>query len=72
MGCFMVIVPPGMNKIYELLAFIVALYFPAALVAWMVIDKIFVSGDGKTHSVRGRSKGNGPSSILADHGRRER
>ena len=42
----------GMQRIYELLALIVALYFPGALLTWLVIDKFFTTGDGKGHVVR--------------------
>ena len=63
----MVIVAPAMQQVYELLAFVVALYFPVALVTWMVIDKFFVSGDGKAHAVRRQSEVSRPRRILADH-----
>jgi hypothetical protein len=62
----MVIADLPMEQIYELLAFVVALYFPVALVAWLVIDKFFVSSD-KAHAVRGQSDGSRPSNMLADH-----
>jgi hypothetical protein len=48
----MFLMSPGMQRIYELLAFIVALYFPAALLTWLVIDKFFATGDGKGRPVR--------------------
>ncbi|HET7212941.1 MAG TPA: hypothetical protein VFL79_05095 [Terriglobia bacterium] len=35
-----------MQGIYELLALIVALYFPVSLLAWLVIDKFLAAGDG--------------------------
>jgi hypothetical protein len=41
-----------MQRVYELLAFVVALYFPVALLTWLVIDKFFATGDGKGHVVR--------------------
>lgn len=67
----MVIVAPATRQICEFLAFVVALYFPVALVAWMVIDKLFVSSDGKVHAVRRGAEGTRSSRILADHPRRE-
>jgi hypothetical protein len=67
----MVIVAPAMQQVYELLAFVVALYFPVALMTWLVIDKLFVSGGGKARPVRRRSEGCGPNRILADHPQRE-
>jgi hypothetical protein len=40
----MFMLSPGMQRIYELLAFVVALYFPVTLLTWLVIDKFFTSG----------------------------
>lgn len=48
----MFLMNPGMQRIYEVLAFIVALFFPATLLAWLVIDKFFTTGDGNGHVVR--------------------
>jgi hypothetical protein len=42
----------GMQRVYELLALVVALFFPVSLVMWLVIDKFFATGDGKGHVVR--------------------
>ncbi len=67
----MVIAVPATQQIYEFLAFVVALYFPVALVTWMMIDKLFVSGGGKAHALRRRVEANRPSRILADPPRRE-
>jgi hypothetical protein len=47
----MFMLSPGMQWIYELLAFLVALYFPVALLTWLVIDKFFASG-GEGHALR--------------------
>lgn len=41
----------GMQRIYELLALVVALYFPAALLTWLVIDKFLAAADGKGHAI---------------------
>lgn len=46
----------GMQRIYELVAFVVALYFPAALLTWLVIDKFFATGDGKSHAVQQQAR----------------
>lgn len=67
----MVIVVPPMQRIYELLAFVVALYFPVALVTWMVVDKFLVSSDGKAHVVRGQVEGTRPNRTVVDHSRRD-
>lgn len=48
----MLILSSGMQRIYELLAFVVALYFPAALVTWLVIDKFIPTSGGKGHVAR--------------------
>jgi hypothetical protein len=40
-----------MQRVYELLALIVAFYFPVALLTWLVIDKFFATSDGKGHVV---------------------
>jgi hypothetical protein len=66
----MFLMSPGMQRIYELLAFIVALYFPAALLTWLVIDKLFATGKGKGHVVRqhpGRSR---RDHVIVDRSRR--
>ncbi len=36
-----------MQRIYELLAIVVALYFPMALLTWLVIDKFIAASDAK-------------------------
>lgn len=41
-----------MQRIYELLAIIVALYFPVSLLAWLVIDKFLAAGDGDRQVVQ--------------------
>jgi hypothetical protein len=41
-----------MQRIYELLAFVVALYSPVALLTWLIIDKFFATDDGHGHVVR--------------------
>jgi hypothetical protein len=43
----MFMVGPGMQRIYELLAIVVALYFPMALLTWLVIDKFIAASDAK-------------------------
>lgn len=50
-----------MNRIFELLAFIVAMYFPVALLTWLVIDKFFAAeeADGRsTHPSPPRERSN--------------
>lgn len=53
----MFLMNPAMQRIYELLALVVALYFPVALVTWLVLDKFIPTGDGKGHGegFRGRA-----------------
>lgn len=46
----MYLATPGINRIVELLAFIVAMYSPVALLTWLVIDKFF-----ETEEADGRS-----------------
>ncbi|TAM80100.1 MAG: hypothetical protein EPN47_16545 [Acidobacteria bacterium] len=55
-----------MQWIYELLAFVVALFFPVALVTWLVIDKFFASDNTKSHALR-RQTGQGQRNhVLAE------
>lgn len=65
------VVAPEMKQFYDYLAFVVALYFPVALVTWLVIDKFFVSGDAKAHAVRGKREPRPSAPILAEHPRHE-
>jgi hypothetical protein len=58
-----------MQRIYELLAFVVALYFPVALLTWLVIDKFFATGDGKGHVARQRPVRGHRKRLLADRSR---
>jgi len=58
-------------QVYELLAFVVALFFPVALLAWLVIDKFFSAPDGEGHAVRVQAGGGRQDRMLADHSRRE-
>jgi hypothetical protein len=51
--CSMFMLSPGMQWIYELLAFLVGLYFPVTLLTWLVIDKFFTSG-GEANALRRR------------------
>lgn len=46
----MLLAGPGMNRVFELLAFVVALYFPVALLTWLVIDKFFATEEAEGHS----------------------
>jgi hypothetical protein len=50
----MFLTSPEMQRIYELLAFIVALFFPAALLTWLVIDKFFSTGEDRREIARQR------------------
>lgn len=67
----MVIVAPAMEQIYELLALLVALYFPVAMVAWLVIDKFIDPSDGKARVTKRQSERSHQNPILADHSQRE-
>jgi hypothetical protein len=60
---------PGMQRIYELLAFVVALYFPVALLTWLLIDKFFATGDGKGHVVRHQPGQSGRGGVFSDRSR---
>lgn len=67
----MMIAAPSMQGIYDVLAFVVALFFPLALLTWLVIDKFIPSGDdgnqlGTQHPGRGRR-----SQVLADRSHHE-
>jgi hypothetical protein len=55
----MFMLSPGMQWIYELLAFLVALYFPVALLTWLVIDKFFTSGGEGNALRRQQAQGQG-------------
>lgn len=48
------------------MAFVVALYFPAALLTWLVIDKFFATGDGKGHVVRHQPGRGGRDGLFPD------
>ena len=61
----------GMQRIYELLALVVALYFPAALLTWLVIDKFLTAADGKGHSVSRRHIRENQGHVLAERKSRE-
>jgi hypothetical protein len=39
----------GMQRVYELLAIAVALFFPASLLTWLVIDKFIATGEDTGH-----------------------
>ncbi|HET7100474.1 MAG TPA: hypothetical protein VFJ52_04925 [Terriglobia bacterium] len=58
-----------MQRIYELLAFVVALYFPVALLTWLVIDKFFATGDGKGHVVRHQPERCGRGGVFSGRSR---
>ena len=65
----MFLMSPAMQRIYELVAFIVALYFPAALLVWLVIDKFFATGDGKGHVVQQQPGGGRQRRVLPGRSR---
>jgi len=53
----MMIVVPSMQGVYDVLAFVVALFFPLALLTWLVIDKFIPEAEdanslGPQHSGR--------------------
>lgn len=62
----MLVLSSGTQRIYELLAFVVALYFPAALVTWLVIDKFVPTGNVKGHVVRQQLGESVRGSVLHD------
>lgn len=39
-GYLMIVVFPALGDVYKLLAVVVALYFPVAMLVWLVIDKL--------------------------------
>ena len=56
----LIIVLPALDDVYKLLAVVVALYFPAAMLAWFAVDKLHKTHDESpiaprrhTHGVRG-------------------
>jgi hypothetical protein len=57
-----------MQWIYELLAFLVALYFPVALLTWLVIDKFFASG-GEGNALRRQHAQGHVKRVLAGRSR---
>ncbi len=65
----MFIVAPTMERVYELLALVVALFFPVALVTWLVIDKFFSRSVAQTQAIRQPSDGNRQTRAFADHSR---
>lgn len=66
----MFLMSPGMQRIYEVLAFIVALYFPVALLTWLVIDKFFTAADGKGHVMQQQTASGVRQSVLSKRSRR--
>jgi len=62
----MMIAVPAMQGIYEVLAFVVALFFPVALLTWLVIDKFMPTPDGLDHAVRQPSGRDRRSHVHAD------
>ncbi|MGA8184722.1 MAG: hypothetical protein WB819_13900 [Terriglobia bacterium] len=58
-----------MQQVYELLAFVVALYFPMALLTWLVIDKFIATSDAKGQ-VAGHPRGQGGGGgVFSDRSR---
>ncbi|HET9177091.1 MAG TPA: hypothetical protein VFQ24_01900 [Terriglobia bacterium] len=62
----MFMLTPGMQRIYELLAFLVALYFPVALLTWLAIDKFFASDDANGRVQRRQPDQAQPNRVLAE------
>ena len=62
----MFLLSPGMQWIYELLAFLVALYFPVALLTWLAIDKFFASDDANGQVLRRQPDQARPNRVLAE------
>jgi len=58
-----------MGRVYELLALVVALYFPVALLTWLVIDKFFSPSEPQPQAIRQPSDGSRQTHNLADHSR---
>jgi hypothetical protein len=65
----MFMVGPGMQRIYELLALVVALYFPIALLTWLVIDKFIAASDAKGQVVGHPPGHGGRRSAFSDRSR---
>lgn len=51
----------GLENIYKLLAVVVALYFPVAMLTWLAIDKLHKAGDDNLIAPRRR--------LSDEHGR---
>ena len=64
----MLMLGQDMQRVYELLAIVVALFFPVSLVMWLVIDKFFATGDGEGHVVRQQP---GRGGAFSGHTRRD-
>lgn len=62
----MFLLSPGMQWVYELLAFLVALYFPVALLTWLAIDKFFASDDASGRVLRRQPDQAQPTRVLAE------
>lgn len=62
----MMIGGPAMQGIYNVLAFVVALFFPLALLTWLVIDKFMISGDDVDHLGSRHAGKERRSQVLAD------
>ncbi len=54
------VVFPALTEVYKLLAVIVALYFPVAMLTWLAIDKLHKSPDDRAEVRRQQaSRGRG-------------
>lgn len=62
----MMIAASATQQIYEVLAFVVALFFPVALLTWLVIDKFMPASDDRVRVVQ-RASSEGHNHVLADH-----
>ncbi|HEX5411100.1 MAG TPA: hypothetical protein VFZ27_04495 [Terriglobia bacterium] len=58
-----------MQWVYELLAFLVALYFPVALLAWLAIDKFFASEEGSRQVLQPQPAQGQPNRAFANPSR---
>lgn len=63
----MMILIPSMQGIYDVLALVVALFFPLALLTWLVIDKFIPNRDDVNRSGPKHSGREHRSQAFADH-----
>lgn len=57
------------QRVWEVLAFVVALFFPVALLTWLLIDKFVRTDDDGEKFARQHAGRRGRHQVLADHTR---